>query len=320
MSLHLISVAPMLDHTDRFQRYFMRLITKKTLLYTEMIHANAILHGHQKKLLDFHPKESPLAIQLGGNDPKTLAKAAQLAESWGYNEVNFNVGCPSDRVQAGQFGACLMAKPEQVAECLSAMQAKLSIPVTLKCRIGIDKQDSYDFLKRFVEFLIKHSPCRIFIIHARSAWLNGLNPKENRSLPPLRYEYVYRLKQEYPQLTIVINGGIETLEQIQSHLDHVDGVMLGRKAIRDPYFFSRVDHDLYGGLEPIPTRQEILINYIEFVHLTFAQGLTESRSLAIRPLLGLFHGEPQAKTLRRTLTVSSVLEIFNKRQEIARFN
>ncbi len=221
-----ISIAPMLDWTDRHDRYFLRLISRHTLLYTEMVTTGAIRFGDKGRHLDFDPSEQPLAIQIGGSDPKALAECAKIAEQWGYKEINLNVGCPSDRVQSGKFGACLMAEPELVRDCLKAMIDAVSIPVSVKTRIGIDRQDSFDELQHFVSTVMQ-SGCRTFIIHARKAWLDGLSPKQNREIPPLRYDRVYKIKQQFPELEVIINGGIETLEDCKQHLKFVDGVMIG---------------------------------------------------------------------------------------------
>jgi len=295
-----LSIAPMIDWTDRFQRYFMRLIAPNALLYTEMIHANAILKGDRNKLLRFDQIEHPVALQLGGSDPALLAEASKIGEAFGYDEINLNVGCPSERVQAGSFGACLMKEPLLVASCLNAMQAAVQIPVTIKCRIGIDREDSYDFFQRFIETLKTETACRIFIIHARSAWLKGLSPKENREIPPLRYEYVYQLKKDFPDLTLILNGGIKTLSDVEMHLQQVDGVMMGREAYHNPYAISEIDKALYqSDLQPL-TREKILQQYLLFIEKELAIGT--ALPLMLKPLLGLFHGQPQGRAWRRFLT------------------
>jgi len=232
--LYPVSVAPMMDYSDRHFRYFMRQMTKKALLYTEMINTQAIIHGDRHKLLDFSPLEKPVALQLGGDNPHQLAECAKIGQDWGYDEINLNVGCPSSRVQSGNFGACLMAQPEKVAKCVETMIEAVDIPVTVKHRIGIDNQDSYENMANFVK-IVAEGGCQRFVVHARKAWLQGLSPKENRHIPPLRYEEVYRLKQEFPHLIIEINGGITTIEAIQTHLNYVDGVMIGRVACDNPY-------------------------------------------------------------------------------------
>ncbi len=266
VSYPLISVAPMMDYTDRHFRYVIRQMTKKALLYTEMITTQAIIHGDRHKLLDFSPEEKPVALQLGGDNPEDLALCAKIGEDWGYDEINLNIGCPSARVQNGNFGACLMAEPEKVAQCTEAMQSQVNIPVTVKHRIGIDNQDRYEDMTRFVE-IVSNAGCQRFIVHARKAWLQGLSPKQNRDVPPLRYSDVYQLKQDYPHLNIEINGGIVDLSQAQTHLQFVDGVMIGRAAYDNPYIFASIDQQIYGEDTPILTREEIvrsLYPYIDF--------------------------------------------------------
>lgn len=296
---YLVSVAPMMDYTDRHFRYFMRQMTKKTLLYTEMITTQAIIHGDRHKLLDFSPEEKPLVLQLGGDNPQELAECAKIGQNWGYDEINLNVGCPSSRVQNGNFGACLMAQPETVAYCLEAMQTAVNLPVTVKHRIGIDEQDKYEDLAHFVK-IVSQSGCNRFIIHARKAWLEGLSPKENRNIPPLRYQDVYRLKQEFPDLIIEINGGITTLEQTKQHLELVDGVMIGRSACDNPYLFASVDQEIYGDSQPIKTREEIaelMLDYIDF----WTAKKVKLNSI-IRHLLQLFAGQPGTKIWKRYLS------------------
>lgn len=246
-----LSVAPMLDWTDRHCRYLHRLITRRTRLYTEMVTTAALLHGDAARHLDYDGAERPLALQLGGSEPADLARCAELAQQWGYDEVNLNCGCPSDRVQQGAFGACLMAQPQRVADCVRAMRAAVDIPVTVKNRIGIDRVESYAFLQRFVE-TVAEAGCSVFIVHARNAWLQGLCPKENRNVPPLRYELVHRLKQDFPQLTVVINGGIRSNAEVAEHLRHVDGVMVGREAYRNPLLMARWD-ELFQGADQAGT-------------------------------------------------------------------
>ena len=230
----------MMDWTDRHDRYFLRLITRHALLYTEMVTADAILHGDRSRLLRFDPAEQPVALQLGGSEPVKLADCARIAEQWGYAEVNLNVGCPSDRVRSGRFGACLMAEPERVGECVARMQSATSLPVTVKTRIGIDDLDSYQYLRDFIG-TVADAGCAVFIIHARKAWLEGLSPKENREIPPLHHDTVYRIKCDFPGLNIVLNGGVSTLDEAESHLQFVDGVMLGRAAYQNPYLLADVD-------------------------------------------------------------------------------
>tara|TARA_R110000868_G_scaffold84822_6_gene238968 strand:- start:42026 stop:42994 length:969 start_codon:yes stop_codon:yes gene_type:complete len=294
-----ISIAPMMDWTDRFDRYFLRLITRHALLYTEMVHANALIHGDAERFLQFDVSEHPVAIQLGGSDPQALATAAKLAADYGYDEVNLNVGCPSDRVQAGKFGACLMAEPELVADCVTAMREAVDVPVTVKSRIGIDKNDSYEYLHNFVVTVAK-AGCKVFIIHARSAWLKGLSPKENRDVPPLNYEHVYRIKQDFPELNISVNGGIKTLSEVSEHLKFVDGVMIGRQAYNDPYSLATVDRDFYQDDHPIPTRIEIVQQFLPYIEHELKQGIKLSQ--ITRHILGLFQGQPNARLWRRHLS------------------
>ena len=240
-----ICLAPMMEYTDRHFRYLMRLISKNMLLYTEMVHSGAILFGERNHFLQFDDSENPIALQLGGNDPDQLAQCAFIAQEYGYDEVNLNVGCPSPRVRSGQFGACLMAEPELVAQCVASMRQQVDIPITVKNRIGIDKQANEEFLHRFVR-IVSQAGCQTFIIHARKAWLNGLSPKQNREIPPLEYEKVYRLKQSFPHLEIIINGGISHYNEIDSHLGQVDGVMIGRKAYSQPYYWKDLDNRYFG--------------------------------------------------------------------------
>jgi tRNA-dihydrouridine synthase A len=298
------SVAPMLDWTDRHCRFFHRLITRQALLYTEMVTAGALLHGDRHRFLQFDPSEHPLALQLGGSDPQDLAVCAKIAEDFGYDEVNLNVGCPSDRVQNGRFGACLMAEPELVAECVAAMRHAVSIPVTVKSRIGIDDRDSYEELVRFVG-TVADAGCRTFIVHARKAWLRGLSPKQNREVPPLRYEVVYRLKQDFPQLQIVLNGGITTLEQAEELLRNgVDGVMMGREAYHNPYILAEVDRRLFGMPADAIARGEIVGRLMPYIERQLAEGV-RLHSIT-RHILGLFHGEPGARSWRRHLSEQAV--------------
>jgi tRNA-dihydrouridine synthase A len=294
----IISIAPMMDYTDRHYRFLMRLITQKTLLYTEMMHVNQILRGDSHRYLRFNAEEHPLALQFGGSVPEELARTAQIAETWGYDEINLNVGCPSDRVQAGKFGACLMHEPNLVAECFSAMQAQVNIPVTVKTRIGIDDSDEYEFLQNFVNIL-KKAACKTFIIHARKAWLQGLSPKENRTIPPLNYQRVYQLKKDFPDLMIHINGGIKTVAEIKAHLQHIDGVMVGREAYSNPYLFMEIEKLLNPEIR-IKTRVEIYEEYLQYIEKEFHQG--QHLQPMVRHVFGLFHGEPNAKSWRRFIT------------------
>ena len=260
-----ISVAPMMEWTDRHDRYFLRLISKRSLLYTEMVTTGAILFGDVKRHLQFHKEENPIAAQLGGSNPQDLAECAKICEEYGYDEVNLNVGCPSDRVQSGKIGACLMAEPELVSECVNQMNQAVKIPVTVKHRIGIDDMDSYDDLTRFVK-TVADGGCKTFIVHARKAILSGLSPKQNREIPPLIYSRVFQLKQDFPELEFILNGGIKTLREAQAHLNHVDGVMIGREAYHNPYILAPVDQMFYSSTETPLTRLAIiekLIPYIE---------------------------------------------------------
>ena len=289
----------MMDWTDRHERYFLRLITRHSLLYTEMIPTGAIIHGDRERFLGFDPAERPLALQLGGADPADLARCAGIAVERGYDEVNLNVGCPSDRVQNARFGACLMAEPALVARCLAAMMAACDLPVTVKTRIGIDTRDSYADLKGFVETVAARG-CRTFIIHARKAWLKGLSPKQNREIPPLDYGRVYALKQDFPDLEIVINGGIQDLDQAAAHLDRVDGVMLGRAAYQNPYVLAEADRRFFGDPHPVPSREAVVAALLPYVR---AQGRCGVPVKSItRHILGLFNGLPGARHWRRHLS------------------
>lgn len=289
----------MMERTDRHFRYLMRQITRRTLLYTEMITTAAIIHGDRHKLLDFSTEEKPLALQLGGDNPQELALCASIAADWGYDEVNLNVGCPSDRVQNGNFGACLMAQPEKVAHCVAAMQKAVNIPVTVKHRIGIDDRDRYEDLANFVRIVSEAGCCR-FSVHARKAWLKGLSPKENRTIPPLRYEDVYRLKQEFPHLFIEINGGITTLEQVHQQLQWVDGVMIGRAAYDNPYLFATVDRDIYGEETIPPTRHQVAEKMLPYIEDIVSQGI--KLHAISRHLLQLFSGQPGTKAWKRYIS------------------
>lgn len=296
---YLVSVAPMMDYSDRHFRYIMRLMTKKSLLYTEMINTQAIIHGDRHKLLDFSEEEKPVALQLGGDNPQQLAECARIGQDWGYDEINLNVGCPSARVQSGNFGACLMAQPHKVAQCVEAMSEAVTIPVTVKHRIGIDQQDSYEFMADFVRILAE-SGCGRFVVHARKAWLQGLSPKENRDIPPLRYEEVYRLKKEFPHLLIDINGGIKTIDEIRHHLNYVDGVMVGRIACDNPYLMAQIDQQIYGDLSPIPSREDIINNLADYVDKKCA--LNVKLNTIMRHLLQIFAGQPGTKLWKRYIT------------------
>ena len=293
-----LSVAPMMDWTDRHYRYFMRQLTRETLLYTEMVTTGALLHGDRERLLGFSEEERPLALQLGGDDPEELAACARIAEAWGYDEVNLNVGCPSERVQRGRFGACLMAEPERVAACVAAMREAVALPITVKHRIGIDELDRYEDMARFVTIVAGGGADR-FVVHARKAWLSGLSPKENRTIPPLRYEDVHRLKREYPQLTVELNGGVRSLEEAQRQLEHVDGVMIGRAAYETPYLLAEADRVFYGGGQ-VPSRREVIQGMLPYIEEMLRRGVYLSR--ITRPMLGLFAHQPGARAWRRHLS------------------
>jgi tRNA-dihydrouridine synthase A len=295
---HKFCVAPMMEWTDRHCRYFLRLISKRTLLYTEMVTADAVLRGDRTRLLAFHPDEHPVALQVGGSDAAALAEAARIGAEFGYDEVNLNVGCPSDRVQAGRFGACLMAEPELVADLIAAMGASATVPVTVKCRIGIDDQDAEESLDRFID-AVALGGCRTFILHARKAWLEGLSPKENRDIPPIDYDRVYRIKARRPDLTIIVNGGIGSFGEATEHLTHVDGVMLGRAAYQDPYLLAEVDQSLFGASEPVPSRLDVLDRFMPYAEEELARGVRLNQMT--RHILGLFHGQPRARAFRRLL-------------------
>lgn len=297
-----LAVAPMMDCTDRHARYLLRLVTRRTLLYTEMVTAAALRYGDPAQHLAYHPLEHPLALQAGGSDPLEMARAAELAARYGYDEVNINVGCPSDRVQSGRFGACLMAEPDTVARCVRAMCAASLLPVTVKTRIGIDDCDSYEHLGAFVE-RVADAGCGTFIVHARKAWLHGLSPKENRERPPLQYERVRRLKRDYPELRIVLNGGIRSLAAARAQLGAVDGVMIGREAYGNPYMLAGADREIFGERSPVPTRRQIVLRYLAYVESELREGVPASRLL--RHLLGLFHAAPGARRWRRQVSAAA---------------
>ncbi|WP_428636946.1 tRNA dihydrouridine(20/20a) synthase DusA [Shewanella sp.] len=292
------SIAPMLDWTDRHYRYFARLMSSELLLYTEMVTTGAIIHG-KGDYLAYNQEEHPLALQLGGSNPEDLAKCAKLAAERGYDEVNLNVGCPSDRVQNGRFGACLMAEPELVAECVAAMNQVVDIPVTVKTRIGIDDQDSYEFLTEFVD-KVSAAGCDTFIIHARKAWLQGLSPKENREIPELDYDRVYRLKRDFPQLSISINGGVKTLAECGEHLTQLDGVMVGREAYQNPYMLAQVDQQLCGSDKPVLSRDAVLENMIPYIEKHLLSGGRLNH--ITRHITGLYQGEAGSRAWRRYLS------------------
>ena len=296
---HRFAIAPMMDWTDRHDRYFLRQITSRARLYTEMVTSAAILHGDTSRLLRFHPAEHPVALQLGGAEPAEMAEAARRGTDVGFDEININVGCPSDRVQRGRFGACLMREPATVAACVAAMRAAVGVPVTVKTRIGVDDLDSYDHLCRFVE-AVSGAGCGVLIVHARKAWLKGLSPKENREVPPLHYDTVYRLKQDYPRLPIVINGGITSLEAAEEHLRHVDGVMLGRAAYQNPYLLASVDQRFFDPAAPIPDRETVAARIRSYAADQVATGVP--LPAITRHILGLYQGCPGARAWRRHLT------------------
>ena len=300
-----LSIAPMMDHTDRHFRYFMRIISPHALLYTEMITTGALIHGDRQRFLEHNADEYPLAIQLGGSDPEHLAACAVIAEEAGYDEVNLNVGCPSDRVQSGRFGACLMAEPELVAEGVSRMSQGVDIPVTVKTRIGIDEMDSYEELTSFIK-CVKEAGCDCFIIHARKAWLNGLSPKENREVPPLQYETVYQLKKDFPEIDFIINGGFTTQDSIMEQYTYVDGVMIGRAAYQNPYLLAKIEQALFTNGNPLPTRYEILERFMEYVQQNLDQGIYLGHMT--RHILGLFLSQPGARAYRRYISENAYRE------------
>ena len=311
-----LSIAPMLDCTDRHERYFLRLISKHILLYSEMVVANAVLHAKPEQFLGHEPFEYPAVLQLGGSNPADLASASKLVEAAGFQEVNLNCGCPSDRVQNGNFGACLMKEKNLVADCFKAMQDAVSIPVSIKCRIGIDEFDSWEFFEDFIQ-TIRNAGCRIFIVHARKAWLQGLSPKENREVPPLHYDFVHRLKAEMPDLNISINGGIKTLDQVEEQLQDLDGVMVGREAYENPWFLHDADERIFGDARPESdnpadivagkarpaTRKALLEAYLPYVEKQTAAGCPAT--ILVKHLYGLFAGLPGARKFRQMLSNES---------------
>jgi tRNA-dihydrouridine synthase A len=294
-----LCVAPMMDWTDRNCRFFHRLISRRTLLYTEMLTTGAVLHGDRDRLLGFDAAEHPVALQLGGSEPSQLAAAARIGEEWGYDEINLNVGCPSDRVQSGRFGACLMAEPQLVARLVGAMREAVRIPVTVKSRIAIDEMEEWPTLENFVR-LVSDAGCTRFIVHARKAWLQGLSPKENRDVPPLRYELVYRLKSEFPHLDISINGGIKTLDATAEHLKHVDGVMIGRAVYENPYLLAEADRRFFGVETPPLDRHAVVEAMLPYIEV--ARGRGAPLGAITRHMLGLFQGLPGARAWRRHLS------------------
>ena len=289
----------MMDWTDRHFRYLARLISRYTVLYTEMVTTGALLHGETKRFLRFDPSEHPVALQLGGSEPAELAHCSGVGAHWGYDEINLNVGCPSDRVQSGRFGACLMAEPELVADCVAAMKAAVHVPISVKTRIGIDDRDSYEQLLDFAH-QVAAAGCDLLIVHARKAWLSGLSPKENRDIPPLRYDVVHRLKADLPDLPIVINGGFTTLEQVKEQLSQLDGVMIGRAAYQHPWLLSAADALIFGDDHPQPTQHEVVMAFADYAERQLADGVP--MNAMTRHLLGLFQGRPGARAWRRHLS------------------
>lgn len=303
-SYHRLSIAPMMAYTDRHYRYMMRLLTRRCLLYTEMVVGTTITHNLQGAYLDralaFDPVEHPIAIQLGGDDPKVMKVAAKVCEDYGYDEINLNIGCPSERVQKGRFGACLMREPHRVAELVAAMRAVVDIPVTVKHRIGVDDDDSYEHLAQFVA-TVSQGGSELFIGHARKAWLRGLSPAQNRSVPPLKYDYIYRLKRDYPHLAIVLNGGVQTLEEVKEHLERVDGVMVGRAAYAQPERFGSADNVIFGDPpRPALGPLEFLEAMNEYAHRYIANG--GKLSFIAKHLVGLFKNQPRARLWRRCIS------------------
>lgn len=299
-----ISVAPMMDVTDRHCRYFLRLLSPSALLYTEMITSAAIVRGRAHHLLSFDSGEHPVALQLGGSDPQELAAAARIGESFGYDEINLNCGCPSDRVQSGRFGACLMADPARVAECVAAMRAEVKIPVTVKCRIGIDPMPepgvgAYEFLSTFIS-TIAATGCDVFVVHARRAVLNGLSPKENREIPPLQYDVVRRLRSDFPNLQLIVNGGVRTVQDVQQHLADFDGVMIGREAYQNPYLLALLHRDICDSQSLLPDRDEVIQRYVPYVEARLREG--HRLRTMVRHVQGLYTGLPRVRSWRRYLS------------------
>ena len=302
--MHKASIAPMMQYTDMHDRYLLRLISKKVFLYTEMVTTGAILYGKCFHQLEFNKEEHPVAIQLGGSDVNDLVKSAKIAEDYGYDEINLNVGCPSDRVQKGRFGACLMLEPEHVAECLNAMQTNVKVPVTIKCRLGVDHHEDYEFLYNFVN-IVQNAGIEHFIIHARNGILKGLSPRQNRHIPPLKYDYVYQLKKDFPNLNITINGGIKAIDECKEHLKYVDGVMIGRAAYENPFLIKDIDTELYGIESNVNSKKSILNQYLDYVEDKLQEGHDLSRMM--KHLFGLSRGDKFAKTFR-----IKILEVIKK--------
>ena len=296
--IHKFSVAPMMDRTDRHCRYFHRKLTQRSLLYTEMLHCNAIVRGDKNNLLKYSPKEQPLAIQIGGSDPILLSEASEISEEFGFSEINLNIGCPSNKVQKGKFGAVLMKEPELVARCIKAMKNSTSLPVTVKCRIGVDEMEENKHLDEFIE-VVHQSGCETFIVHARKAWLQGLSPKDNREIPPLNYKRVYKLKEKFPQLNIVINGGITSIDDSLEHLKYVDGVMIGRKAYDDPFILTEVDNRIYDEEKTFVSLDKILVSLLPYIKSEIGNGTKITH--ITKHLMGLFKGLNGAKDMRKHL-------------------
>ena len=303
-NMHKASIAPMMQYTDMHDRYLLRLISKKVFLYTEMVTTGAILYGKCFHQLEFNKEEHPVAIQLGGSDVNDLVKSAKIAEDYGYDEINLNVGCPSDRVQKGRFGACLMLEPDHVAECLNAMQTNVKVPVTIKCRLGVDHHEDYEFLYNFVN-IVQDAGIKHFIIHARNGILKGLSPRQNRHIPPLKYDYVYQLKKDFPNLNITINGGIKSIDECKEHLKYVDGVMIGRAAYENPFLIKDIDTELYGIESNVYSKKLILNQYLDYVEERLQEGHDLSRMM--KHLFGLSRGDKFAKTFR-----IKILEVIKK--------
>ena len=303
-NMHKASIAPMMQYTDMHDRYLLRLISKKVFLYTEMVTTGAILYGKCFHQLEFNKEEHPVAIQLGGSDIDDLVESSKIAEDYGYDEINLNVGCPSDRVQKGRFGACLMLEPDHVAECLNAMQTNVKVPVTIKCRLGVDHHEDYEFLYNFVN-IVQNAGIKHFIIHARNGILKGLSPRQNRHIPPLKYDYVYQLKKDFPNLNITINGGIKTIDECKDHLKYVDGVMIGRAAYENPFLIKDIDTELYGVESNVNSKKSILNEYLDYVEERLQEGHDLSRMM--KHLFGLSRGDKFAKTFR-----IKILEVIKK--------
>ena len=295
----------MMDWTDRHCRYFHRLMSKNAQLWTEMVTAKAVIHGDKKRLLDYDAQEHSLVLQLGGGDPKEMATAAKIGQDWGYDEININVGCPSDRVQSGSFGACLMQTPDTVAQCIEAMGEVVDTPLSVKSRIGVDDMQNYEELTNFIE-IVNNAGCDNFVIHARKAWLQGLSPKENRTVPPLNYDWVYRVKKDFPKLTIGINGGITSLSEVNEHLSQVDNAMLGRAAYHQPYLLANVDQEIHQSSRPVISREQVLLEFVAYMKKQQANSVPV-RSMT-RHILGLYHAQPNAKKFKRLLS-GKVVEI-----------